>query len=51
MMGYDLGMMPVSFLNFFLIQSGIQDAQTKTSVSKQDSYVMTIWVHCDKNLY
>ena len=35
----------------FLIWPGIPDTQTKTSVSKQDSHVMTKWVHCDENSY
>ena len=38
MMVYGLGMIPV----IFFIWSVIPDPQTKTSVSKQDSYVMKI---------
>ena len=48
MPGYGLSMMPVIF---FFIWPGIPDALTKLSVSKQDSHVMTIRVHCDENLY
>ena len=46
MMGYVVGLMPV--VSTFLILFGIPDVQTKMSVSKKCSYVISIENLCDR---